>query len=365
MAGYDAGVGRSEFTLAELKTAFELRIVHMVMTADEIVHRGEMDFLEGVFPPDEIDAHGFLDRTENRFTRRFGKAVQAAPEALSQWLSADEKLDMLRLFFKACEADGEVDPRELSVIVQAARMLGLSQEELVPHLSRMVGSRATPRAAGSRRSSPARRSTVEPLVTTQDGMHAALHGTGTPGETALVLRQRLDEVLRSDSASITLIVTPLGAQERRTHGLEALVQFCAHHGTLVLLAGRLDLAFDAWDGESRPPSELPELRELLRNVADQYPWLPAWLVPTSGVAAQLVASCIPVDVEHEDYPTYFLALAIEAANWAVALTRKLGGAQLDHVYEYLAELGMVDVPAGSFDGVEPLAARLDPWGRAV
>lgn len=354
-------MGRDDFTLSELKTAFELRVVHMVMTADEVVHAEELEFLESVFPPEDLDVHGFLDRADNRFTRRFGKAIAAAPEALSQWLSTDEKLDMLRLFFRASDVDGEVDPRELSVIVQAARMLGLGQEELIPTLSRMIGSRATPRPTGPKRPAPVAQ--VEPLVTTQDALYAALHDTA--GNTELVVRQRLDEVLRSDSAVLVVIVTPLSAQETRFHGIEALIDFCMQHGTLLLLAGRLSVVFDAWEGEPRTPSDVPELRAWMQRVTTTYPWLPAWLVPHDGMAGQLVASCIPVEVEHPDYGTYFLALAVEAANWAVALTRSLGGAHLDHVYEYLAELGMADIPAGYFDGIEAWASRLDAGGRAV
>lgn len=354
-------MGRSDFTLSELKTAFELRVVHMVMTADEVVRAKEMEFLESVFPPEDLDAHGFLDRSDNRFTRRFGKAIGAAPDALSQWLSTDEKLDMLRLFFRASEADGEVDPRELSVIVQAARMLGLDQEELIPHLSRMMGSRSRPRPPGPQRPTPVTQ--VEPLVTTQDALYAALHDSA--GSTDRVLRRRLEEVLQSHSALLTVIVTPACAQEARFHGLEALIDFCMRHGTLLLLAGRLSVVFDAWEGERHAPSEVPELRGWMRRATTTYPWLPAWLLAHDGMAAQLVASCIPVEVDHPDYGTYFLALAVEAANWAVALTRALGGTHLDHVYEYLAELGMSDLPPGYFDGVEAWASRLDTRGRAV
>ena len=357
--GYDGGVGRSDFTLAELRTAFELRVVHMVMTADEVVDQAEMDFIEGVFPPDEIDRAGFLDRSENRFTRRFGKAIGSAPEMLAQWLSEEEKLDMLRLFFKASEADGSVDPRELSVIVQAGRMLGLGQQDLVPFLSKLLGSRTLARPESRSRPAP---SGGGSLVTTQDGIHAALGGT--PGDGTDPLRTRLDGALRDDDATLTLIVTPVDVQGRRMHGFDALIGFAAGHGALVTLAGRIGIVFDVWEGEPKPPSHVPELRSYLAALTSRYPWLPAWLYPHDGIGGQLVASCVPVDVTDPDYATYFLALAVEAANWGVALIRKLGGTTLDPVYEYLAELGMVDIPPGFFDGLDGYVGGLDGSARA-
>ena len=357
--GYDGGVGRSDFTLAELRTAFELRIVHMVMTADEVVDQAEMDFIEGVFPPDEIDRAGFLDRSENRFTRRFGKAVQSAPDALSQWLSDEEKLDMMRLFFKASEADGSVDPRELSVIVQAGRMIGVGQESLVPFLSRLLGSRAIARPASPSRPAP---SSGGSLATTQDGIHAALGRA--PGDGTDPLRTRLDGALRDDDATLTLIVTPGDVQGLRMHGFDALIGFAAGHGALLTLAGRIAIAFDVWEGEPEPASHVPELRAYLTALTSRYPWLPSWLYPHDGMAGQLVASCVPVDVTDPDYATYFLALAVEAANWGVALIRKLGGTSLDPVYEYLAELGMIDIPPGYFDGLDGYVAGIDASARA-
>lgn len=354
-------VGPRDFDLDELKMAFELRVVHMVMTADETVHPAELEFIETVFPPEQLDAHGFLDRSENRFTRRFGKAIQAAPDALAQWLSPEDKVEMLRLFFKASEADGEVDPRELSVIVQAGRMLGVPQDDLVPHLSRLLGSRSLARPGTPSRPALA---TGGSLATTQDGIHAALSGA-TPTGQGGSLRERVDAALRDDGATLTLIVTIADVREGRMHGFESLIGFAARHGTLLVLAGRIGIAFDAWETEPRPPSDVPEIRDYLGRLVSTYPWLPAWLLPHDGMSGQLVASCVPVDVDHPDYVTYFLAFAVEAANWAVALIRSLGGTELDAVYEYLADLGMVDIPPGFFDGVEPFASQLDPGARAA
>lgn len=352
----------SEFNLHELETAFALRVVHMVMTADEVVTDEEMEFLEGVFPPEVIHEQGYIDPSENLFTRRFARAIDAAPAALEQWLSDDQKRSMIALFFKASEADGEVDPRELGVVTQAARMLGLSQEETIREVSRLLGSRSLLHAE-RRHHSTRPPGPVEPLVTTQGAIVAAL--SGGKGESMDMLRRRLEGYILGEAGALIFVVTPEDVRDGAYRGVEEIVTRASQHEHLLSLAGRMGFAFDAWELSGGEPQDVPELRGWMVGLVARYPWLPVWMDPRSGQGGQLVAACVPEPVDDPVYAPRFISTAVQSANYAVALTRSLGDAPLDHVYEYLTELGMHDVPAGYFAGVDSLRNELDAHGRAL
>ena len=355
-------MAESEFTLDELETAFALRVVHMVMTADEVVTDGEMEFLEGVFPPEVIHDKGYIDPSENLFTRRFSRAIEAAPDALSQWLSEDQKRSMIALFFKACEADGEVDPRELGVVTQAARMLGLSQEETIREVSRLLGTRSLLHAERRRRSGRPP-GPVEPLVTTQGAIVAAL--SGGRGDSMDMLRRRIEGYILGEAGVLVFVVTPDDVRDGVYRGVEEIITQASQHEHLLSLSGRLGFAFDAWELGGAEPQEVPELRGWMVGLVARYPWLPVWMDPLSGQGGQLVAACVPEPVDDPVYAPRFIATAVQSANYAVALIHSLGDVPLDHVYEFLTELGMHDVPPGYFAGVDSLRAHLDPHGHAL
>ncbi len=351
------------FTLDELTVAFELRVVHMITTADEEVHPAEVAFLEQVFRADQLSAYGFLDTDDNRFTQRFSRAIEAAPAVLAHELDDDDKLEMMRFFFSACEADGQVDPREMSVVVQAARQIGMDQRALVAHLSRLVGRHVIDRPTIPPKPIPAAPKTHPALATTQDAIHAALGGS--PGEGARAVRDQVDALVAGQGDSqLTIVIGAADVRDRLTHGFDALVAFGLRQGRLLDLAGHLNLAFDAWAEDGREPSAIPEVREFLRGLLERYPWLPPFLDPTQGTATNLILSGATFDPETDLWETAWLAALVQAANWAVALTHALGFHQLDYVYEYLAAYEMTDIPPGYFDGVDVLARELDELGRA-
>jgi len=367
------GRGGVEFDLEELRAAFALRIVHMIVTADEVIQEAERDFVERLFPPEGLDAGGMLDAVDNRFTQRFSQAIAQAPQALAASLATEDKLALLRLFFQACEVDGDVDPRELSVVVQAARMLSLPQENLVREVSLFLHGRsgAAPepmllvRRTDTRVARPPRRAPAAgtSVTTTQEGLRQAL---SSATDTASVsLREGIAELLdpAAPTGTLTVAITPVDFLEGRIQGVESLVEHLVRTRTLLALAGRLDLHMTPPGEEKDDPWEVPEVRDFLVDLVAAYPWLPAWLDPLGGAAAPLLAACVRGDVREAENAASFIAYAVAAANYAVALTRALGGEDLDHVHEFLAQFGIADLPREYFDGVDSLASELDELAR--
>lgn len=351
------------FTLHELEVAFELRIVHMVMNADEVVQEEEIEFLERNFSRHLLDAYGYLDLRDNRFTQRFSDAIAEAPRVLSAMLSHEEKLEMLRLFFDACDADGEVHPRELSIVVQAARMIGFSQEEIIQHLDGLMGLRTFARPT---RELPQKRPRIElpepgvPVETTQAGLAAAL--SGGQASLAPLLRGSIEELLSRSTGLLSIVVTKADVREGSYEGIHTLMKHLFESGRMLAMAGRLALAFEGLGPDQRPSRD-PAARVWLHALTAVHPWLPAWVDPWTGTSAELLEACVSGDPSRPDYQSRLVATTIQSANYAVALTRRLGGAQLDHVYDLLAYFDVTDVPAGFFDDVDALAPELDSRGR--
>ena len=120
---------------------------------------------------------------------------------------------------------------------------------------------------------------------------------------------------------------------------------------------------DGRPDDERDLAEIPEIREWMLELLATLPWLPVWMNPYDGTAGQLLATRVPGDVREAAHVTQLLAEVVRAANYAVALSQRLGATQLDHVYAYLEQFGMTDIPSGYFQGVDALLDELDSWGR--
>jgi hypothetical protein len=165
-----------------------------------------------------------------------------------------------------------------------------------------------------------------------------------------------------------IVVAYEDATERAFRDFEAWLTRAQHRGQLLSLAGQLRIVFAPPKPANVPrvtlvPEDDPELRAWSGSLAVRYPWLPAWVEPGTGLAGTLIAAALPSTVTDPSYPAHFIAAAVRSANYAVAFTRRLGGARLDHVYEFLAEFEITDLHPGFFAGVDSLADELDASGR--
>ncbi|NCG20246.1 MAG: hypothetical protein GWP91_14650 [Rhodobacterales bacterium] len=115
----------------QLKLAFAAKVTQRVVEADGAVGDSERDFLARTFPEDQLKALWLDD-----LALREALARQAEQE-LADLLGYHEKLGLLSTFFAACHADGKVDVRELRVLREASRTLGLENADVVKYLQRL------------------------------------------------------------------------------------------------------------------------------------------------------------------------------------------------------------------------------------
>lgn len=352
------------FSIEELKIAFAFRITHMVMEADEVLHPEEVRFIERVFERQALDACGYLEEGERGFSSRFAAALARAAATLPEELSEAEKLDMMDIFVDAAKADGQVDPREVTVLLQAARMLQLERETVVPYLDRKLDrGHATIPPPPRELTTTALREGPALLALTQEQIFKALGGA--PDDAASADLARLEAVLDNPEGFLILAVDAEDVRAHAYHGFQALMRRLTGHERLVEMAGRMAFTIDGYEDDERDLHEIPETREWMAGLLDPYPWLPVWISPESGVASLMIASACVFDPEEEDWlvDSEFLANAVKAANYAIAITAKMGSDREDHVHAFLAQFGVDDIPEGFFDGLEDLQTELDGAGR--
>jgi len=117
-----------------MKVAFAIKISGMVVQADGVVLPSEEAILEEMFPGELLVSLG-LDNTST-----FVQYGSRAFRELRDLLSREEKLQLIEFFFAVCDADAEVHPRELEVVVMAADWLGIGFDEVHTTLQRMLES---------------------------------------------------------------------------------------------------------------------------------------------------------------------------------------------------------------------------------
>jgi uncharacterized tellurite resistance protein B-like protein len=117
-----------------MKVAFAIKISGMVVQADGIVRPSEEAILEEMFPPELLGSLGLDD------TATFVEYGTRAFKELKDILTHDEKLQLVEFFFAVCDADAEVLPSELEVVIMGAERLGLGFDEVHMALQRMLES---------------------------------------------------------------------------------------------------------------------------------------------------------------------------------------------------------------------------------
>ena len=117
-----------------MKVAFAIKISGMVVQADGIVRPSEEAILEEMFPSSLLMSLGLDD------TSTFVQFGTRAFRELKDLLTHKEKLELIEFFFAVCDADADVHPRELEVVVMAADRLGIDFDEVHITLQKMLES---------------------------------------------------------------------------------------------------------------------------------------------------------------------------------------------------------------------------------
>jgi uncharacterized tellurite resistance protein B-like protein len=117
-----------------LRIAFAVRVARRIVDADGVLDLSEIELLARTFPSALLHRAGFLDRRD-LLTPAVDRAYREALAELPGVLTLTEKLDLVTLFHRTCDADGDIHPRELDVLRDAAAMLAVPRRTLDRHLS--------------------------------------------------------------------------------------------------------------------------------------------------------------------------------------------------------------------------------------
>lgn len=116
-----------------MRIAFAVLVARRIVEADGILDLSEIELLARTFPTPVLDRAGFLDahcELTSEVERMYGQALAELPRVLTM----SEKLDLLTLFHRTCDVDGEIHPSELAVLREAAELLEVPQPTLDAHL---------------------------------------------------------------------------------------------------------------------------------------------------------------------------------------------------------------------------------------
>jgi hypothetical protein len=131
-----------QFGLDDLKLAFSLHVVDQIVAADDQLTRAELAFLESQFPQKLLRDRGFADEDGVR-TDAYHQAAMDALDRLPHQLELDEKVALLSVFFAATIADERFEAAEGNALVDAARLLDMTDDEIDRFLASRDESRGT------------------------------------------------------------------------------------------------------------------------------------------------------------------------------------------------------------------------------
>jgi len=116
----------------DMVLAFGFETARAIARADGNLAVAELREIESRFPRAELVSRGLI--ADNQLTPRFGHAYNLALTKLKSLLSESEKLALAEAFFGICRADAEIDGREIKVIVDSMRALGVSKADLAKYM---------------------------------------------------------------------------------------------------------------------------------------------------------------------------------------------------------------------------------------
>lgn len=124
---------RSPTRIERLRIAFAVRVARRIVDADGILDLSEIELLSRTFPNGVLRRVGFLDGRD-LLTPEVDRAWRHALAELPRVLTLTEKLELVTLFHRTCDVDGDIHPRELDVLREAAAMLAVPRSTLDAHL---------------------------------------------------------------------------------------------------------------------------------------------------------------------------------------------------------------------------------------
>jgi uncharacterized tellurite resistance protein B-like protein len=118
----------SDLDEKSLVLALKLHLVDRVVGADLLESSGEHASLARCFPPGTLQEAGLVDSAGVR-TERYQRALAQALVELPRRLGHEAKLDLLHTVVRIAVADRAFRLGEGEVVLWAARLLGLSDDE--------------------------------------------------------------------------------------------------------------------------------------------------------------------------------------------------------------------------------------------
>lgn len=119
--------------IEQLEIAFSVHVAREIVAADGILDIDEMKLLMMVFP-DRLMRNCRFVGPDTRLTEAYHRAHVEAVRVLPKVLDTQQRLDLITLFHRTCVVDGELHPKELTVMRAAARVLEVDPTLLKIHL---------------------------------------------------------------------------------------------------------------------------------------------------------------------------------------------------------------------------------------
>lgn len=123
--------------LRRLQVAFTYHLLLELVGSDGHVDGSELDYLERLFPIDDLRAFGFVDGG-GRLTAAFEECRDLALLELPDRLTLGEKLGILEIVAEASAADGVLTPEEADTLAAAAAMLAIPDRDWRDHVDGML-----------------------------------------------------------------------------------------------------------------------------------------------------------------------------------------------------------------------------------
>jgi uncharacterized tellurite resistance protein B-like protein len=131
--------------IEQLQIAFSVHIAREIVAADGILDIDEMKLLMMVFPDRLMRNCRFLG-PDTKLTEAYHRAHVEAVRVLPRILDTQQKLDLIALFHRTCVVDGELHPKEMTVMRRAAQVLEVDPTLLRVHLKGLNSSLTSLRA---------------------------------------------------------------------------------------------------------------------------------------------------------------------------------------------------------------------------
>lgn len=113
----------------DLELAFQLHVADLVIAADLVTTSSEAAFVDRHFPRSLLEERGFVDPVTGARTPAFDDAAVEALSVLATRRTRAEKLDLLEACYKIAVVDRSFRLGEGAVVLMAARLLGLSDDD--------------------------------------------------------------------------------------------------------------------------------------------------------------------------------------------------------------------------------------------